>query len=88
MQPKPAAVKKIVSDDEPRKVPPAKGAMPKDPELDEEEIGGEEEIDLSGENEVEEDIEEELSLDDDDEEDVDYLEKSDDILDDSDDYRH
>jgi hypothetical protein len=32
-------------------------------------------------------MEEDLSLDDD-EEDVDYLEKSDDLLDDSDDYRH
>jgi hypothetical protein len=81
-------VKKAGSDEETKKMPVAKGApaMPKDPDLDEDEIG-EEEIDLSGEGEMDEDMEEDLSLDDD-EEDVDYLEKSDDILDDSDDYRH
>jgi hypothetical protein len=61
-------------------------AMPKDPDLDEEEIG--EEIDLSGESEMDEDVEEDLSLGDEDEEDVDYIEKSDDLVDDSDDYRH
>jgi hypothetical protein len=33
-------------------------------------------------------VEEDLSLDDEDEEDVDYIEKSDDLIDDSDDYRH
>jgi hypothetical protein len=81
-------VKKAVSDEETKRMPVAKGApaMPKDPDLDEDEMG-EEEIDLSGEGEMDEDMEEDLSLDDD-EEDVDYLEKSDDILDDSDDYRH
>ena len=87
--PKPAAVKKAVPDDETRKVPAAKGspAMPNDPDLDEEEMG-EEEIEVGGESEMDEDMEEDLSLDDDDEEDVDYLEKSDDLIDDSDDYRH
>jgi hypothetical protein len=33
-------------------------------------------------------VEEDLSLGDEDEEDVDYIEKSDDLVDDSDDYRH
>jgi hypothetical protein len=82
-------VKKAVPDEETRKSPASKGmpAMPKEPELDEEEIG-EEEIDLSGESEMDEDMEEDLSLDDDEEEDVDYIEKSDDLIDDSDDYRH
>ena len=89
---KPAVAKKAGPDEELRKTT-AKGApavAPKEPDLDEEEMG-EEEIDLSGESESEsemdEEIEEDLSLDDD-EEDVDYLEKSDDLLDDSDDYRH
>ena len=74
-QSKPTAVKKAVPNEEPRKLPASKGipAMPKEPELDEEEIG-EEEIDLSGESEMDED--------------VDYIEKSDDLIDDSDDYRH
>jgi hypothetical protein len=82
-------MKKAGPDEETRKAPAAKStpAMPKDPDLDEEEMG-EEEIDLGGESEMDEDMEEDLSLDDEDEEDVDYLEKSDDILDDSDDYRH
>jgi hypothetical protein len=81
-------VKKAVPDEETRKTPASKGmpAMPKDPDLDEEEIG--EEIDLSGESEMDEDVEEDLSLGDEDEEDVDYIEKSDDLVDDSDDYRH
>jgi hypothetical protein len=82
-------MKKVVPDEETRRAPASKSipAMPKDPDLDEEEMG-EEEIDLSGESEIDEDMEEDLSLDDEDEEDVDYIEKSDDILDDSDDYRH
>lgn len=85
---KPTAVKKAVPDEETRKIPSSKGipAMPKEPELDEEEVG-EEEIDLSGEGEIDEDVEEDLSLDDE-EEDVDYIEKSDDLVDDSEDYRH
>ena len=53
-------------------------------ELDEEEIG--EDIEEEVAEEVEEDIQEELSLDDEDD-DVDYLEKSEDLLDDGDDYR-
>jgi hypothetical protein len=65
---------------------PAPGLMPKDPDLDEEELG-EEDLEMAGEGEMEEDMEEDLALDDD-EEDVDYLEKSEDLLDDSDDYRH
>jgi hypothetical protein len=80
-------VKKAVPDEETKKAPAAKGTpMPKEPDLDEDEIG-EEEVELGGENEMDEDMEEDLSLDDD-EEDVDYLEKSDDLIDDSDDYRH
>jgi hypothetical protein len=65
---------------------PVPAAMPKVPDLDEEELG-EEEIDVGTESELDEDMEEELSLDDD-EEDVGFLEKSGDLLDDSDDYRH
>jgi hypothetical protein len=90
---KPSVAKKAAPDDDIKKTT-AKGApamTPKEPDLDEDEIG-EEEIDLSGESEgereMDEEMEENLSLDDDDEEDVDYLEKSDDLLDDSDDFRH
>jgi hypothetical protein len=68
----------------PKPVPPV---MPKVPDLDDEEIV-DEEIEIGAEGELDEDdMEEELALDDD-EEDVDYLEKSGDLLDDSDDYRH
>ena len=60
--------------------------IPKAPDLDDEALG-EEEIDIGTEGELDEDVEEELVLDDD-EEDVDFLEKSGDLLDDPDDYRH
>jgi len=63
---------------------PAIPLEPKDEELDEE--MGDEELGMSGEGEMEEEMEEDLSLDDEDE-DVDYIEKSEDLLDDSDDYR-
>jgi hypothetical protein len=65
---------------------PVPAAMPKVPDLEDEEIV-DEEIEIGAEGELDEDMEEELALDDD-EEDVDYLEKSGDLLDDSDDYRH
>lgn len=89
---KPADVKRSISDEELKeklaKTIPA--AIPKEPELDDEDLG-EEELDLDNEGgveeEIEEEIEEDLTLEDDDE-DVDYLEKSEDLLDDSDDYRH
>jgi hypothetical protein len=77
---------KLLMEGEPKKpsLPRAgPSAIPKDPDLDEE-LGGEE-VDMSGEGEMDEDIEEELTLDDEDE-DVDYLEKSEELLDDSDDY--
>ena len=57
---------------------------PKDEELDEE--MGDEELGISPESEMDDEIEEDLPLDEEDE-DVDYLEKSEDLLDDSDDYR-
>jgi hypothetical protein len=65
----------------------AKQAVPlerKDVVLDEE--AGEEELEIVGEGEMDDEIEEDLTLDDEDE-DVDYIEKSEDLLDDSDDYR-
>jgi hypothetical protein len=65
------------------KVPPA--VEPKEAELDEEDMG-DDELEMGGDGEMEEDMEEDLTLDDDEEE-VDYLEKSEDLLDDSDDYR-
>jgi len=85
-----APVKKVVESAEeatPRQKAIAKPAIPlepKDEELDEE--MGDEELGMSGEGEMEEEMEEDLSLDDEDE-DVDYIEKSEDLLDDSDDYR-
>lgn len=84
---RPAPVKGL--DEEAKKPTVSKavpGIVPKVPDLDDEEIA-DDEIDISNEGEIEEDMEEDLSLDDD-EEDVDYLEKSEDLLDDSDDYRH
>jgi hypothetical protein len=75
--------------DEDNKKPTSKTApaiMPNEPDLEDEEMG-EGEIEMGSEGEMEEDMEEDLSLDDD-EEDVDYLEKSEDLLDDSDEYRH
>jgi hypothetical protein len=84
---RPAPVKGL--DEEAKKPTVSKavpGIVPKEPDLDEE--IADDEIDISSEGEIEEDMEEDLTLDDDDEEDVDYLEKSEDLLDDSDDYRH
>src|SRR5512146_2863694 len=75
------AMKKTGVDEEPRKTSlskPAPAIIPKGPDLEEEGMG---------EGEIEEEIEEELPLDGD-EEDVDYLEKSEDLLDDSDEFRH
>ncbi|HLZ35805.1 MAG TPA: hypothetical protein VKP13_17520 [Nitrospira sp.] len=83
------AMKKTGVDEEPRKTSlskPAPAIIPKGPDLEEEGMG-EEEIEISDEGEIEEEIEEELPLDGD-EEDVDYLEKSEDLLDDSDEFRH
>ena len=83
---KPAVVKKAVPDEDTKKPTAAPAVLPKDPDLDDEELS-EEEIEIGGESEIDEEMEEDLSLDDD-EEDVDYLEKSDDLIDDADDYRH
>jgi len=63
---------------------PAVPLEPKDEELDEE--MGDEELGISAEGEMDDEMEEDLPLDEEDE-DVDYLEKSEDLLDDSDDYR-
>ena len=79
-------VKKAVPDEDTKKPTAAPAVLPKDPDLDDEELS-EEEIEIGGESEIDEELEEDLSLDDD-EEDVDYLEKSDDLIDDADDYRH
>ena len=85
-----APVKKVVKPAEeeiPKQKVLAKQAVPlepKDVELDEE--VGEEELEIAGEGEMDDEMEEDLSLDDEDE-DVDYIEKSEDLLDDSDDYR-
>lgn len=89
----PAAAKKPVKssmvDDETTKQAvskPAKSEVePKQLDLDEDEIT--EEIDEDMSDEIEEDMEEELALDDEDDDDVDYLEKSEDLLDEGDDYR-
>jgi hypothetical protein len=89
--PAPAAQEQAIPflEEEPKKAPlskPVPAAMPKVTDLDDEEIV-DEEIEIGAEGELDEDMEEELALDDN-EEDVDYLEKSGDLLDDSDDYRH
>ena len=64
---------------------PAKAEIePKQLELDEEEMA--EDIDEDMSDEIEDDMDEDLALDDEDD-DVDYLEKSEDLLDEGDDYR-
>jgi len=87
----PSPVKKPIKpglEEEPKKpiasksIPPVE---PKEADLEDEEMA-DDELGMSGESEIEEDMEEDLTLDDD-EEDVDYLEKSEELLDDSDDYR-
>lgn len=83
-------VKKVVKpaeEETPRQRVIAKPAVPlepKDEELDEE--MGDQELEIAGEGEMDDEMEEDLALDEEDE-DVDLLEKSEDLLDDSDDYR-
>jgi hypothetical protein len=64
---------------------PAKGDLePKQMELDDDEAA--EELDEDMSDEIEDDMDEELALEDE-EDDVDYLEKSEELLDEGDDYR-
>ncbi|WP_455378694.1 hypothetical protein [Petrachloros mirabilis] len=82
-------VKKAASEEENTRTKLAPPTLPKEPDLEDEEIV-DEELDLANEGGMEEDMEEEMDENlpfGEDEEDVDYLEESEDLLDDTDDFR-
>lgn len=82
-------VKKALSEEEKTRTKLAPPAAPKEPDLEDEEIV-DDELDLANEGGMEEDMEEEMDENlpfGEDEEDVDYLEESENLLDDTDDFR-